>query len=146
MNQLSDKISKLFRRDNYGGQYDNGVTVIQPSGGSVQSGHTGHTYHPQQQQQQYNQYQQQQQQPQQQYYNQYNNTGGHGYVVAADGYVQNVSTGVQISGYSHGVQYNPGGRNSGQGLSSGAHNAGYHGSMDSLNSNTLSYDSDLSAG
>ena len=121
--------------------------MIQPSGGSVQSGHSG--YHPQQQQQ-YNQYQQQQQ-PQQQYYNQYNNTG-HGYVVGADGQVQNVSTGVtgvsgvQISGYSHGVQYNPGGRSSGQGLSSGALNAGYHGSMDSLNSNTLSYDSDLSAG
>ena len=37
---------------------------------------------------------------------------------------------------------NPGGRS---GLSGGV-NAGYHGSMDSLDSNTLSYDSNLSAG
>ena len=81
-------------------------------------------------------------------------------MVSADGFVHTVATangggghpgngGVSMQytspGYaSGGVQYNPGGGS--RGLMAGGVNSGYNGSMDSINSNTLSYDSDLSAG
>ena len=142
----------VVRHDNYGGQFDGGVTVIRPGHGSVQSGHSGHhrqSRHHQQQQQQYQPQQQQYQQQQQQYTN-----GGHGYVVSADGYVHNSVQqpvqhvpSVQYNNGGAGVHFNPGGR-----MVAGGLNSGYHGSMDSINSansnmsNTLSYDSDLSAG
>ena len=76
-------------------------------------------------------------------------------MVSADGYVHTVEGGGQggqggvsmqytSPAYSSGVQYNPGGGS--RGLTAGGVNSGYSGSMDSINSNTLSYDSDLSAG
>ena len=139
-----------FRQENSGYQHEGGVSVIRAHGLHHSRGqqhrakhHQHQQQHHQQQQQQYQQqYQQQQYQqqqlqaPQQQQFSQ----GGHGYVVSSDGYVLSAAgAGAGVGG----VQYNPGG---------GARlvtSSGYHGSMDSINSqhsNTLSFDSDLSAG
>ena len=142
------KSALCFRQENSGYQHEGGVSVIRAHGLHHSRGqqhrakhHQHQQQHHQQQQQQYQQqYQQQQYQqqqlqaPQQQQFSQ----GGHGYVVSSDGYVLSAA-GAGVGG----VQYNPGG--GARLVTSGA----YHGSMDSINSqhsNTLSFDSDLSAG
>jgi len=155
-----------YGHDNFGGPgYEGGVTVIRTGSARGKSGQRSRGHHSQNQQQHYQQQQQQQyqyqQQQQQQYHPQSNGGGGHGYVVSADGYVQHQQQqpqqqqqqqqqvqyngqGVQYSS-NHGVQFNPGGSSTNRMMAGGV-NSGYHGSMDSINSNTLSYDSDLSTG
>ena len=140
--------------------------MIRTGSARGKSGQRSRGHHSQHQQQHYQQQQQQQyqyqQQQQQQYHPQSNGGGGgHGYVVSADGYVQHQQQqpqqqqqqqqqvqyngqGVQYSS-NHGVQFNPGGSSTNRMMAGGV-NSGYHGSMDSINSNTLSYDSDLSTG
>ena len=134
----------IFSEDNYGGpQYNGGVSVIsanhhQDHRGYVQSGHGHHGGR--------------------------TSKGGGGvqYIQGGGGVQYNQGGGgVQYSQGGGGVQYtgggvhfNPsGGRHGGGGVMLGGVNSGYqHGSMDSINtinsynSNTLSFDSDLSVG